>query len=154
MITPTVQTISEWFIKPQYPVEEVKPPIHLASWDTFMLSANYIQKGLLFIKPQTTTDQRNPVESLLNRLKDSLSLTLVHFYPLTGRLATLKQENPPSYSVCIDCNNSPGTKFIYATADLTIADVLSPVDVPVVVQVTMAALESDGEFMDGLNGHC
>ncbi|KAE9444790.1 hypothetical protein C3L33_23312, partial [Rhododendron williamsianum] len=120
-----------------------------------MLSANYIQKGLLFIKPQTTTnDQQNPVKSLLNRLKDSLSLTLVHFYPLAGRLATLKQENPPSYSVYIDCNNSPGAKFIYATADLTIADVLSLVEVPVVVQSFFdhdRAINHDGHSMSLLS---
>ncbi|XP_058225770.1 uncharacterized acetyltransferase At3g50280-like [Rhododendron vialii] len=135
MNPPIVQTISECFIKPHYPAEEIKPPIYLAAWDITKLSINYIQKGLLFIKPQTTTnDQENPVKSLLDRLKDSLSLTLVHFYPLAGRLATLKQEIPPLYSVYIDCNNSPGAKFIYATVDLTIADILSPVDVPVVVQ--------------------
>ncbi|KAG5542109.1 hypothetical protein RHGRI_021836 [Rhododendron griersonianum] len=155
MSTPTVQTISECFIKPQYSVEEVKPPIHLAAWDLAMLSVNYIQKGLLFIKPQITrSDQENPVESLLNRLKDSLSLTLVHFYPLAGRLTTLKQENPPSYSVYIDCNNSPGAKFIYATADLTIADILSPVDVPIVVQSFFdhdRAINHDGHSMSLLS---
>ncbi|KAG5542123.1 hypothetical protein RHGRI_021850 [Rhododendron griersonianum] len=151
MNPPIIQTISECYIKPQYPVEEVKPPIHLASWDIAMLSVHYIQKGLLFIKPQTTTnDQENPVESLLNRLKDSLSLTLVHFYPLAGRFATIKQENPPSYYVYIDCNTGPGAKFIYATADLTIADILSPVDVPVVVQSFFdhdRAVNHDGHSM-------
>lgn len=71
-----------------------------------MLSVHYIQKGLMFIKPQiTTNDQENPVKSLLSsRLKDLLSLTLVHFYPLAGRFATVKQDNPPLYYVYIDCN--------------------------------------------------
>lgn len=97
---------------------------------------HYIQKGLLFIKPTTRSGdlQPNPVKSILEKLKESLSLTLVHFYPLAGRLATQKQENPPSYSVYIDCNNSPGAKFIYATGNLTISDIVSPVDVPLVVQ--------------------
>ncbi|KAH7845321.1 hypothetical protein Vadar_000594 [Vaccinium darrowii] len=155
MNPPIVQTISECFIKPQYPVEEIKPPIQLAAWDLCMLSLNYIQKGLLFIKPQTTTnDQKNPVKSLLDKLKESLSLTLVHFYPLAGRFATLKQENPPSYSVYIDCNNSPGAKFIYATADLTISDILSPVDVPAVVQSFFdhdRAINHDGHSMSLLS---
>ncbi|KAH7846607.1 hypothetical protein Vadar_015998 [Vaccinium darrowii] len=155
MNPPIVQTISECFIKPKYPVEEAKPPIYLAAWDLPKLSIHYIQKGLLFIKPQTTTnDQENPVTSLLNRLKDALSLTLVHFYPFAGRLATLKQENPPFYSVYIDCNNSPGAKFIYATADLTIADILSPVDVPVVVQSFFdhdRAINHDGHSMSLLS---
>ncbi|KAH7848051.1 hypothetical protein Vadar_033218 [Vaccinium darrowii] len=151
MNPPIVQTISECFIKPKYPVEEIKPPIHLATWDIAMLSIHYIQKGLLFIKPQiTTNDQENPVKSLLNRLKESLSITLVHLYPLAARFATLKQENPPSYSVYIDCNNSPGAKFIYATADLTISDILSPVDVPVVFQSFFdhhKAFDHDGHSM-------
>ncbi|XP_058223282.1 uncharacterized acetyltransferase At3g50280-like [Rhododendron vialii] len=149
-----VQTISECYIKPLYPAEEVKPPFHLAFWDIAMLSVHYIQKGHLFIKPQITSDQENPVESLLNRLKDSLSLTLVHFYPLAGRFATVKQENLPSYYVYIDCNTSPGAKFIYATADLTIADILSPVDVPVVVQSFFdhdRAVNHDGHSMSLLS---
>ncbi|KAH7846269.1 hypothetical protein Vadar_011928 [Vaccinium darrowii] len=134
MNLPIVQTISECFIKPQYPVEEIKPPIYLAPWDLAELSMQYMQKGLLFIKPTPTNDQQNPVKTLLEKLKESLSLTLIHFYPLAGRLATHKQENPHSYSVFIDCNNSPGAKFIYATANLTISDILSPVDVPLAVQ--------------------
>ncbi|KAH7845549.1 hypothetical protein Vadar_003445 [Vaccinium darrowii] len=152
MDPPVVQIISECFIKPE---EHNHPPIYLAPWDLVMLSVHYIQKGLLFIKPQTTTnDQENPVKSLLEKLKESLTLTLVHFYPLAGRLATQKQENPPSYSVYIDCNNSPGAKFIYATADLTISDILSPVDVPVVVQSFFdhdRAINHDGHSMSLLS---
>ncbi|KAH7859298.1 hypothetical protein Vadar_034264 [Vaccinium darrowii] len=137
MNPPIVQNISECFIKPRYSSQEpTHPPVYLAPWDLAFLSMHYIQKGLLFIKPTTTNDdlQPNPVKSILEKLKESLSLTLVHFYPLAGRLATQKQENPPSYSVYIDCNNSPGAKFIYATAHLTISDIVSPVDVPLVVQ--------------------
>ncbi|KAE9458739.1 hypothetical protein C3L33_09357, partial [Rhododendron williamsianum] len=150
---PTVQIISECFIKPE---EQNHPPIYLAPWDLAMLSVHYIQKGLLFIKPQapTTDHQENHVESLLNRLKDSLSRTLVHFYPLSGRLATHKQENPPSYSVYIDCDNSPGAKFVYAAADLTVSDILSPVDVPVVVQSFFdhdRAVNHDGHSMSLLS---
>ncbi|KAH7846643.1 hypothetical protein Vadar_016381 [Vaccinium darrowii] len=150
MNLPIVQTISECFIKPQYPVEEIKPPIYLAPWDLAMLSMQYMQKGLLFIKPTPTNDQQNPVKTLLEKLKESLSLTLIHFYPLAGRLATHKQENPQSYSVYIDCNNSPGAKFIYATADLTVADILSPVDVPIIVQSFFdhcRAVNHDGHTM-------
>ncbi|KAF7124014.1 hypothetical protein RHSIM_Rhsim12G0118700 [Rhododendron simsii] len=133
MNPPIVQTISECFIKPQYPSEEPNhPPIYLAPWDIAFLSFHYIQKGLLFIKPADV--QQNPVKSLLDKLKESLSLSLARFYPLAGRLATQKQENPPSYSVYIDCNNSPGAKLIYATADVAVSDILSPVDVPLVVQ--------------------
>ncbi|CAK9179212.1 unnamed protein product [Ilex paraguariensis] len=135
MSLPTVQHISECFIKPQYPSEESKQPIHLALWDLAMLSVHYIQKGLLFPKPPPSSDDpKQPINDLLTNLKESLSLTLLHFYPLAGRLATIKQENPPSYTVFIDVENSPGAKFIYAVLDSTISDILSPVDVPLVVQ--------------------
>ncbi|KAL6982924.1 hypothetical protein U1Q18_016318 [Sarracenia purpurea var. burkii] len=136
-----VQTISESFIKPQCEPDESKQPIYLSPWDLAMLSVHYIQKGLLFLKlPPTAAKaavvggQENPMKTLLDRLKESLSLALVHFYPLSGRLATLKQENPPCYSVFIDCNNSPGARFIHAAVDLTISDILSPTDVPPVVR--------------------
>ncbi|KAH7847741.1 hypothetical protein Vadar_029777 [Vaccinium darrowii] len=83
-----------------------------------------------------------------------MTLTLVHFYPLAGRLVTHKQENPHSYSVYVDCNNSPGAKFIYATANLSISDILSPVDVPLVVQSFFdhqGAVNHDGHTMSLLS---
>ena len=99
-----------------------------------MLSANYIQKGLLFTKPATENSQEDFIKTLLDRLKHSLSVTLVHFYPLAGRLVTQKNENPPSSLIFVDCSNSPGAKFIYADLDMTISDILSPIDVPSIVQ--------------------
>ncbi|KAL7240608.1 hypothetical protein ACSBR2_006298 [Camellia fascicularis] len=136
MNPPNVQYISECFIKPKSSPEEkeTKQPIYLTPWDLTMLSVHYIQKGLLFVKPSSMNDQENTVQVLLERLKESLSLTLDHFYPLAGRLATSKQENPPHYSIYIDNGNSPGAKFIHATVNLTVSDILSPVDVPLVVQ--------------------
>ncbi|XP_015072302.1 uncharacterized acetyltransferase At3g50280 [Solanum pennellii] len=127
--SPTVQHISDCFIKPLYTSEEAKKPVYLSSWDLAMLSVQYIQKGLLFTKPPSF--QRDP---LLQNLKDSLSITLVHFYPLAGRFKTLKQENPPLYTVFIDCVDTPGARFIHANLDLTVSDILSPKDVPLVVQ--------------------
>ncbi|XP_016495341.1 putative acetyltransferase At3g50280 [Nicotiana tabacum] len=127
--SPTVQHISECFIKPLYESEESKKPVYLSSWDLAMLSVHYIQKGLLFTKPSNFQ-----LDLFLEKLKESLSLTLVQFYPLAGRLSTLKQENPPLYTVFIDCVNTPGARFIHANLDLTISDILSPKDVPLVVQ--------------------
>ena len=103
-----------------------------------MLSANYIQKGLLYSKPHgANADDPNFMATFLDRLKDSLALTLDHFYPLSGRLATKKEDSttPPSYVVFVDCNNnsSPGAKFINAAADMTVFDILSPIYVPPVV---------------------
>lgn len=125
-----VTQISECFIKPHHLIEEAKKPVHLGAWDLAMLSVHYIQKGLLFKK----NNQENPIEFLLQNLKESLSATLVHFYPLAGRLTTLKQENPPIYTVYIDCNNSPGARLVHSSVNLTISDILSPPDVPLVVQ--------------------
>ncbi|XP_059637871.1 uncharacterized acetyltransferase At3g50280-like [Cornus florida] len=149
MNAPTVQHITECFIKPQNTADESKQPIHLSQWELAMLSLHYIQKGLLFVKSRA-----EPIKPLLERLKVSLSLALVHFYPLAGRLSTLKQENPPCYSVFIDCNDSPGAKFIHAAVDLTMSDVLSPSDVPLVVQSFFdhdRAINHDGHTMSLLS---
>ncbi|WMV27368.1 hypothetical protein MTR67_020753 [Solanum verrucosum] len=127
--SPTVQYVSDCFIKPLYDSEESKKPVYLSSWDLAMLSFQYIQKGLLFTKQSSFQ-----LDPLLQKLKESLSITLVHFYPLAGRFKTLKQENPPLYTVFIDCVNSPGARFIHANLDLTVTDILSPKDVPLVVQ--------------------
>lgn len=124
-----VKYVSECFLKPKYTSEESKQPIYLAPWDLAMVCVHYIQKGLLFRKPSAFG-----MSNYLQKLKESLSLTLVHFYPLSGRLATLKQEKPPIYSIYIDCNNSPGARFVHASVDLTIDDILSPTDVPQIVQ--------------------
>ncbi|KAI9106556.1 hypothetical protein K1719_022084 [Acacia pycnantha] len=126
----SVRRISECFIKPPIPSNDSNPICYLSPWDILMLSSHYIQKGLLFLKP---SPHNHPlfIDSLLNRLKRSLSLTLLHFYPLTGRLVTTPL---PSYSVFVDCHNSEGARFIYATLDMTVSHILSPVDVPSVAQ--------------------
>ena len=117
-----------------------------------MLSVHYIQKGLLFKKPPTTlVDQHDFIENLLEKLKHSLSLTLFHFYPLAGRLVTQKTQDPPSYAVLVDCNNnSDGARFIYATLDMTISDIISPIDVPPIVHSLFdhhKAVNHDGHTM-------
>ncbi|XP_060974939.1 uncharacterized acetyltransferase At3g50280-like [Cannabis sativa] len=131
---PRVQHMSECFIKPQYVPEDSKQPFYLTPWDLAMLSIHHIQKGLLFAKPYNDEEKGEEgndfMESILDKLKNSLSLSLVHFYPLAGRLKTIKTEDPSSYLVYVDCNNSPGAKFIYSTLDLTISDIISPTDVP------------------------
>ncbi|KAI9106416.1 hypothetical protein K1719_021944 [Acacia pycnantha] len=127
---PAVRRISECFIKPPLPSNDSNPICYLSPWDLLMLSAHYIQKGLLFLKP---SPHNYPlfIDSLLNRLKRSLSLTLLHFYPLAGRLVTTRH---PSYSIFVNCQHGDGAKFIYATLDMTVSDIVSPVHVPPVVQ--------------------
>ncbi|KAB2023467.1 hypothetical protein E1A91_D06G022600v1 [Gossypium mustelinum] len=100
-----------------------------------MLSVHYIQKGLLFTKPASGDYcEQNLINNVLVRLKRSLSITLVHFYPLAGRFATKIEQNPKSHFVCVDCNNSPGAKFIHAAVDMSVYDIVSPTYVPLVVQ--------------------
>lgn len=131
MNPPIVRQISECFVKPEYASEESKQPYYLTPWDLAMLSVHYIQKGLLFAKPTEAQDDEAFMPDLWERLNRSLSLALLHFYPLSGRLATVKTDS--SYWVYVDCNNSPGAKLIHSALDLTVSDILSPVDVPSVV---------------------
>ena len=137
MATPTISLISECFVKPKFTAEETKEAYYLTPWDLAKLSFNYIQKGLLYSKPPgASADDPNFMATFLDRLKDSLALTLDHFYPLAGRLATKKDSaTPPSYVVFVDCNknSSPGAKFIHAATDMTVSDILSPIYVPPVV---------------------
>ncbi|CAH8321700.1 unnamed protein product [Eruca vesicaria subsp. sativa] len=156
--SPSVKIISTCFVKPKTIREESKQPYYLSPWDFAMLSVHYIQKGLLFHKPLHST------ETLLAKLRESLAIALVHFYPLAGRLSAPKNENPKSYSVFVDCSNSPGAGFIYATSDLCVADIVGPKYVPVTVHSFFdhhRAVNHDGltmslltvqvtEFVDGI----
>ncbi|KAK7310838.1 hypothetical protein RJT34_08597 [Clitoria ternatea] len=150
MSTPVIVHISECFIKPQHSTEDSRQICYLTHWDIAKLSGHYIQKGLLFKKPEQLADEHDFINNLLDNLKHSLSLTLSHFHPLLGRFVTQKSQDPPSYTVFVDCNNSPGVKFIHATLDMTIHDILSPVDVPPVVQSLFdhhKAVNHDGHTM-------
>ncbi|XP_008452574.2 uncharacterized acetyltransferase At3g50280-like [Cucumis melo] len=132
---PSIRRISECFVKPICLPQQSNLPYHLIPGDLAMLSAHYIQKGLLFRKPSHLNHYPNPfMLHLLHRLQNSLSIALFHFYPLSGRLSTIKNDQQSSVSIYVDCVNSPGAKFIHAALDITISDVLSPVDVPLLVQ--------------------
>ncbi|KMT11340.1 hypothetical protein BVRB_5g106730 [Beta vulgaris subsp. vulgaris] len=130
----TVTHISECFIKPKYEVKEAKQPYYLSPMDLAMLSAHYIQKGLLFTKPSNLDNQQFSIHKFLQNLKDSLSLTLVHFYPLAGQLASEVDKDQHKCLIFVDCNKGPGARFIHATLGMTISNILSPTDVPLVVQ--------------------
>ncbi|XP_023728467.1 uncharacterized acetyltransferase At3g50280 [Lactuca sativa] len=151
MEPPTVKIVSDCFVKPKFVSEEAKKPIYLSPWDLPMINANYIQKGLLFPRPE---NQDFSITTFLEELKDSLSATLTHFHPLAARLATVKQENPPSLIVFLNPKNSPGARFIHSSVNLTVADILTPVDVPVIVQSFFdhhKAIDHDGHEMSLLS---
>ncbi|CAO2838020.1 unnamed protein product [Amaranthus hypochondriacus] len=130
----TVKQISESFIKPKYEVQEAKQPYYLGPFDIAMLFANYIQKGLLFHKPPTYQHQHFSIHKLIDSLKNSLSITLVHFYPLAGQLVTQVDEARHQSLIFVDCNKGPGARFIHAMLDLSVSDILSPIYVPAVIK--------------------
>ncbi|WKA04994.1 hypothetical protein VitviT2T_022986 [Vitis vinifera] len=91
-------------------------------------------QSLLFSKPPDVDDPQNFMATLLDRLKNSLALTLDHFYPHAGHLVTKKEDSSPSYMVFVGYNNSPGAQFIHAAADMTISGILSSIYIPQVLQ--------------------
>ncbi|KAJ8420862.1 hypothetical protein Cgig2_006791 [Carnegiea gigantea] len=123
---PSIERISECFIKPKYEIEESNESYHLAPWDLAMLSSHYIQKGLLFAKPKNNSNYST--DKLLESLKESLSLTLFHFHPLAG----------------------PGVGFIHATLDVTISDIVSSANVPLVVRSFFDHDRAVTELLDGV----
>lgn len=93
--------------------------LKLSVSDLPMLSCQYIQKGVLLNLPTFSS------QLLLSLLKSSLSHTLLHFPPLAGRFFT------DSEGHVFITSNDAGVEFIHADAsDVTIDDLLSPVDVP------------------------
>ncbi|KAD4385224.1 hypothetical protein E3N88_25392 [Mikania micrantha] len=134
MTSPTVMCVSECFVKPQHDLsQDTNQPIYLTPFELTFINAKYSQKGLLFAKP-SPENQDFSVTAFLDDLRRSLSATLTHFYPLAARLATRIEQNPPSYVIYIDPQNSPGVKFIHATVDATISDIVASSDVPIVVR--------------------
>ncbi|CDP06257.1 unnamed protein product [Coffea canephora] len=144
-----IHYVSECLVQPKYVPQDSEQRIYFAPWDLSLASIHYNQKGLLFAKPPAF-DSEGKMKDFLQKLKESLSLTLVHFYPLAGRLATLKQENPPIYSIYVDCTNLPGAKFVHASVDLTIDDFLTPIYMPKIVHSFfdhVGAVNHDGHSM-------
>ncbi|XP_021305107.1 uncharacterized acetyltransferase At3g50280 [Sorghum bicolor] len=104
--------------------------IPLTTWDVSMLSADYIQKGLLYSRPPFR---------LLDHLEAALAQALVSYYPVAGRFATDQHRdadgNVVGCSVSIDCDGQ-GVDVIHAVADgVSIADVIpADADVPRLVR--------------------
>ncbi|XP_027108977.1 uncharacterized acetyltransferase At3g50280-like [Coffea arabica] len=93
-----------------------------------MESAAVQYKFLLFAKPLGF--DMNQLGELVQKIKESFCLTLVHFYPLAGRLATLKKEESIDLAIYIACNKGFRARFIHASLDLAIDDILSPTYAP------------------------
>ena len=129
----------------------VKPPagprerIPLTTWDISMLSADYIQKGLLYAPPPFSTAR------LVDHLQAALADALVAYYPVAGRFVTEQEQHPAGCSVYIDCHGQ-GVDIIHAVADgVAIADAIPPdADVPRLVQSLFpldGAVNHDGHHL-------
>ncbi|KAL3732883.1 hypothetical protein ACJRO7_022405 [Eucalyptus globulus] len=166
----SIQFISDCFVKPPTLSPHQNRPVHLPPFDLAMLSDvlnpvsgnptipslsfHYIQKGLLFPLPPHCLhpgfDRPSFIHSFLEKLKRSLSSTLTHFYPL----ATLKQADPPFHIVFVDCASSLGAQFIHAALNLNMANILSPMYVPAIIQSFFdrnRAIDHDGHILSLLS---
>ncbi|KAM0939017.1 putative shikimate O-hydroxycinnamoyltransferase [Dioscorea sansibarensis] len=114
--------------------EEQHEVLHLTPWDLKVISMDYIQKGILLLKPPT----HEATESFIIQLRISLSIVLNHFFPLAGRLKFVRYNEAatPFVTVSLTCNDE-GAEFIHAvaTAKLTISDIVDSLLVPPIVQL-------------------
>lgn len=132
---PLVKCISESFIRPKYEVPESLKPYHLAPLELALLSWHAPHFGFMYTKSSEKHNYSDfSIHSFVESIKESLSLTLVHFYPLAGRLVSEIDEDKHESIVYVDCNKGLGARFIHAALDMTISDILSPKDFPSVVR--------------------
>ncbi|CAL4941769.1 unnamed protein product [Urochloa decumbens] len=121
-----VQVVSRRTVNPPPRPRERIP---LTTWDLSLLSADYIQKGLLFAPPPF------PTARLVDHLEASLADALAAYYPVAGRLATDQHRDGGGCSVSVDCAGQ-GVEILQAVAaGVGIANVIPPdADVPRVVR--------------------
>ncbi|KAI9077604.1 hypothetical protein K1719_040441 [Acacia pycnantha] len=121
-----IRVISTTIVQARRHVDNGDSPqmIDLNPWDLQYLMLEYAQKGLLYHKPTSSS------ETVIQRLKDSLSSTLDFYLPLAGRLAIIPNDDDDTSSVFITCNNA-GVSFVHAIAEnTTVADIVEPTYVP------------------------
>ncbi|KAK6930441.1 hypothetical protein RJ641_004535 [Dillenia turbinata] len=113
-----------------YKISTQPQRIDLTPWDLQLLPANYIQKGLLFLKLTANTLKDH---SLIRHLETSLSRSLDTFFPLAGSLSIL-QNNDNTVTYFLSCNNT-GAQLIHAEAkNVTVDNILKPYNVPAIVR--------------------
>ena len=129
--SPRVRVLSRRTVKP--PPGSPRQRIPLTTWDVSFLSADYIQKGLLYATPPF------PTPHLLHHLEAALAHALHSYYPVAGRFTTDQHHdadgNVRGCSVSIDCHGQ-GVDVVHAVADgVSIADVIpADADVPRLVR--------------------
>nr|AGT17411.1 hypothetical protein SHCRBa_140_J14_R_240 [Saccharum hybrid cultivar R570] len=146
--SPQLRVLSRRTVKPP-PRPRPRQRIPLTTWDVSFLSADYIQKGLLYAKPPF------PTARLLDHLQAALAQALHAYYPVAGRFATDQHRdadgNVLGCSVSIDCDGQ-GVDILHAVADgVAVADVVPPdADVPLLVQSLFpldGAVNHDGHHL-------
>ena len=122
-----IRFISSSTIRAAVNPNELTQRIELTPWDLHLLLINYIQKGLLFLKP-TPSQLKGSSSSVIEHLKTSFSNTLDIFYPLAGRLVKVENDDDKTTSFFLDCcrrNNliitKPGTRFVSLTRSVLVS---------------------------------
>ncbi|KAH9623650.1 hypothetical protein KSS87_007600, partial [Heliosperma pusillum] len=140
-----IKVISECYVKPRQLIDVAENPYNLNPVDLLFLGFDQMQRGLVF------SNQPKNIQSFIENLKKSLSISLIDFYPLTGQLTTVKLDGENSRWVYVDCEKGPGARVIHASAkDVSVADVVGPVDVPFIIQ-SFFDLGVEGVNYDGHN---
>lgn len=107
--------------------------LELSPWDLQLLRVGPVQKGLLFVKPTPFQESELFKNNVVDHLKTAFARVLGFFYPLSGRLGVVKNDDDTS-SFYIDCTNK-GAYFIHAVVDnTTVKDILEPVYTPRIIQ--------------------
>ncbi|XP_074317868.1 putative acetyltransferase At3g50280 [Silene latifolia] len=124
---PKVKIIAEYFIKPEYEAKQPNHPHYLSAHDLLHLSTPYMHRGLLYAKPPSLSS----INSLVDNLKESMSMALIDFYPLAGRLSTIKYEDDHASWVHVDPDVGPGARLVHASAvskeyRVTMSDIVTP----------------------------
>ncbi|XP_062074970.1 uncharacterized acetyltransferase At3g50280-like [Humulus lupulus] len=125
---------SPYISTPKYSIDDQgmkTQRIELTQPDFILIQHQYIQKGLLFSKPQDQA-QAQLFPQWIQRLKTTFSKALDIFFPLAGRLVMIQNNDVHlTKSFFIDCNSAGGVSFDHVTYDsVTVADILDPVYIP------------------------
>ncbi|CAB4266332.1 unnamed protein product [Prunus armeniaca] len=97
MSSQSVKHISECFVQPQHASDESKQPLYLAPTDLAMLSAHYIQKGLLFAKPPEAMNDHKKADFINALLKNSSTLSPWPLFISTHLQVALQQRKKKTH---------------------------------------------------------
>ncbi|KAL9231698.1 hypothetical protein vseg_006892 [Gypsophila vaccaria] len=128
-ISTQIKVITQCYVKPINKVDATKMRHILGPVDLGFLPLDHIQNGLLYgTKPIN-------MNIFVDDLKNSLSVSLVDFYPLAGQFVIENLPNEESSWVYVDCDKGRGARIIHATVeDVAVKDILCSVNVHSIVR--------------------